>query len=90
VEDGDIETAASEPIVIDCDTCLARCSAACADCVVTFICRDDTGDGERAARGASAPGLGRNAVVIDVAEFRALRLLHERGLVPRLRHQRGA
>jgi hypothetical protein len=83
-----METAASEPIVIDCDTCLARCSAACADCVVTFICRDDAAEG--GADGAPVPGAGRNAVVIDVAEFRALRLLHERGLVPRLRHQRGA
>jgi hypothetical protein len=27
------------------------------------------------------------SVVIDVAEYRALRLLHEGGLVPRLRHQ---
>jgi hypothetical protein len=78
-----MEIAASEPIVIDCDTCMARCSAACADCVVTFICRDDNAP-------VTAPGAGRNAVVVDVAELRALRLLHERGLVPRLRHQRGA
>jgi hypothetical protein len=64
----------SEPIVIDCDTCVARSSAACADCVVTFMCGEEP----------------REAVVIDVAEYRALRLLHEGGLVPRLRHQRGA
>jgi hypothetical protein len=32
----------------------------------------------------------QEAVVIDVAEYRALRLLHEGGLVPRLRHERGA
>ena len=63
-----------EPIVIDCDTCVARDTAACDDCVVTFMC--DRSQHE--------------AVVIDVAEYRALRLLHEGGLVPRLRHQRGA
>jgi hypothetical protein len=63
-----------EPIVIDCDTCVARQTAACDDCVVTFMCERDSHD----------------ALVIDVAEYRALRLLHEGGLVPRLRHQRGA
>jgi hypothetical protein len=63
-----------EPIVIDCDTCVARGTAACDDCVVTFMCGR----------------VQHEAVVIDVAEYRALRMLHEGGLVPRLRHQRGA
>ena len=39
---------------------------ACADCVVTFICSREPDD----------------AVVIDVAEVRALKLLAESGLVP--------
>jgi hypothetical protein len=63
-----------EPIVIDCATCVARHTGACDDCVVTFMCGQER----------------EEAVVIDVAEYRALRLLHEGGLVPRLRHQRGA
>jgi hypothetical protein len=44
---------------------------ACEDCVVTFICGREPGE----------------AVVIDVAEARAVRLLGEAGLVPPLRRQ---
>lgn len=47
-------------------------TAACADCVVTFLCERDPSD----------------AVVIDVAEVRALKLLAEGGLAPVLRHRR--
>jgi hypothetical protein len=47
-------------------------TAACADCVVTFLCEREPGD----------------AVIIDVAEVRALRLLEAGGLAPALRHQR--
>jgi len=57
---------------IDCDDCAMQGTAACADCVVTFLCcRDED-----------------SAVVIDVAEVRALRLLRDAGLAPALRHQR--
>jgi hypothetical protein len=45
-------------------------SSHCEDCVVTFICERDPND----------------AVVIDVAEERAVRLLIDAGLVPGLRH----
>jgi hypothetical protein len=45
---------------------------ACDDCVVSFIC------------GREPDG----AVVIDVAEARAVRLLSQAGLVPDLRHAR--
>jgi hypothetical protein len=45
---------------------------ACGDCVVTFLCEREPGE----------------AVVIDVAEVRALRLLAGGGLAPALRHQR--
>jgi hypothetical protein len=58
--------------VIDCDVCVARDTPACTDCVVTFLCSREPDE----------------AVVIDVAEARALRLLGDAGLVPRLRHQR--
>ena len=45
---------------------------ACADCVVTFLCDREPDD----------------AVIIDVVEARALRLLADGGLAPALRHQR--
>jgi hypothetical protein len=56
---------------IDCDTCVARHSDACDDCVVTFLCNREPGE----------------AIVIPVEEVRALRLLGDAGLVPRLRHR---
>lgn len=55
---------------ISCDDCAARDTEACGDCVVTFICDRDPGD----------------AVIIDVDEERAVRLLASAGLVPGLRH----
>jgi hypothetical protein len=61
-------------LTIDCDSCSMRGTDACTDCVVTFIC--DRGPGD--------------AIVFDVAEERALRVLGRNGLVPPLRHQRAA
>ena len=58
-------------VTIDCDDCVMQGTAACGDCVVTFLC------GRAADSGA---------VVVDVAEVRALRLLGGVGLVPTLRH----
>jgi Zn-finger protein len=55
--------------IISCDDCLMQHTETCKDCVVTFICNREPDD----------------AVVIDVAEARAVRLLGEAGLVPRLR-----
>ncbi len=60
-----------EPVVIDCDDCMMRNSDACADCVVTYICGREPDD----------------AVVIDIADLRAMRLLADAGLVPELRHR---
>ena len=56
---------------ISCDDCVMQDTPACEDCVVTFICGRQPGE----------------AVVIDVAEARAVRLLGEAGLVPPLRRQ---
>ena len=61
---------AHDPLVIDCATCVGRHTSACDDCVVTFLCDREPDD----------------AVVIDVAEARALRLLADADLVPVLRH----
>jgi hypothetical protein len=59
------------PLVIDCQTCVARLTDACSDCIVTFLC--DTSEAE--------------PVVIDEPEERVLRLLSDGGLVPGLRHR---
>ena len=61
-----------DTITIDCDTCIMRRTDACNDCVVTFLESIEP----------------RTAVVVDVGELRALRLLADQGLVPRLRHRR--
>ena len=47
---------------ISCDECLMQGSEVCADCVVTFLCTREPDD----------------AVLVDVAEVRALRLLQRR------------
>ncbi len=57
---------------IDCDVCVMAGTDACSDCIVTFLCNRDEG----------------GAVVIDVQEIRALRLLLQGGLAPQLRHRR--
>lgn len=55
--------------IINCDDCAMHNTNACDDCVVTFICGREADE----------------AVVFDVAEARAVRLLGDVGLVPRLR-----
>ncbi|MGH9114587.1 MAG: hypothetical protein ACRDWW_02035 [Acidimicrobiales bacterium] len=61
----------SSTLTISCEDCTMRHSSACEDCVVTFICDREPGD----------------AVIIDVEEARALRLLGRSGLVPPLQHR---
>lgn len=61
-----------DTLTISCDECVMKDTDACAGCVVTFICDREPDD----------------AVVIDVAEERALRMLGRSGLVPPLRHRR--
>jgi hypothetical protein len=57
---------------INCDECQMQGTSTCDDCIVTFLCSREPDD----------------ALVIDVAEERALRLLSGAGLVPELRHVR--
>jgi hypothetical protein len=59
-----------ERVTIDCDDCRLEGTAACDDCVVTFLLGSERS----------------TAVVIDMAEARAVRLLGDAGLVPALRH----
>jgi hypothetical protein len=62
-----------DPVLrIDCDDCVMAGTDACGDCIVTFLCTRDD----------------EGAVVIDVQEVRALRLLQKGGLAPALRHRR--
>ena len=63
------ELGTADVSVIDCDECVMQHTSACDDCVVSFICGRDPDE----------------AVVINVTEARAVRLLGEVGLVPRLR-----
>jgi hypothetical protein len=59
-------------ITISCGECVMEGTSACEGCVVTYICDREPDD----------------AVVIDVAEERALRILGRGGLLPPLRHRR--
>jgi hypothetical protein len=59
-------------LTISCEDCTMRATSACDECVVTFICDREPED----------------AVVVDVAEARVVRMLARSGLTPPLRHQR--
>ena len=56
-------------MTIDCDACVLQHTNACDDCVVSFLLDRQPDD----------------AVVIDAAEARAMRMLEKAGLVPELR-----
>jgi hypothetical protein len=56
---------------ISCDTCVMQDQDVCGDCVVTFICGREADD----------------AVVLNLADQRAIRLLADAGLVPELHHR---
>ena len=53
-------------------------SAHCAECMVTYLCSDEP---------ITQCGPQTSAVVFDLAELRAMKLLAEVGLVPTLRHR---
>jgi hypothetical protein len=56
-------------VTIDCDCCQFQGTSTCDDCVVSFLLEREPDD----------------AVVIDVQEARAMRMLERAGLVPTLR-----
>jgi len=68
--DSDSSPVDRDSFTVDCDSCTMHGTATCSDCVVTFICDRSPDD----------------AIVFDVAEERALRMLMRGGLVPPLRH----
>jgi hypothetical protein len=71
-DDQDLDGVADAVLRIDCAECDFENTAACEDCVVTFLCDRSPGD----------------AVTIDLAEERAIRMLADAGLAPGLRHVR--
>ena len=60
-----------DPLVISCTTCAMRQSPACEDCLVTFLCGGAT----------------ETAVIFDIHEQRAVKMLAKAGMVPTLRHR---
>ncbi len=69
-----LAVAPPESFTIDCADCRHQHTSVCDDCVVSFIVDRQPED----------------AVVVDVAEARAVRLLAQAGLVPGMRHVRDA
>lgn len=63
----------SSVLSIDCEGCRMAATAACTDCLVTYVCDD----------GAGA------AVVVDLHEYRAIRSLQRHGLLPEHRRASG-
>lgn len=61
-----------EVLRIDCDDCAMQGTSCCDDCVVTFVCTREPGE----------------ALVVELAEARAMRVLAGAGLLPQLRHVR--
>ena len=59
---------------IDCADCVHQHTSVCDECVVSFIVGREPED----------------AIVVDVEEARAVRLLEQAGLVPGVRHARNA
>jgi len=65
-----LPTHTDPPLLIDCDECSLASTDACTDCMVTYLCSRQPGE----------------AVVVELAEHRAITLLAGAGLVPPLRH----
>jgi hypothetical protein len=75
-------------LTISCDTCVMRHTDACADCLVSFLCDPARIDPTCADAAPMPVTVGRReAVVLDLDEVRAMRLLASAGLVPTLRHR---
>ena len=57
-----------------CDGCVMARTAACDDCLVTFLCADD-------------PAVASHAVVLNLDEHRAIRRMQAAGLLPESRYR---
>ncbi len=58
-------------LTVDCRTCVMQATAACDDCLVSYICDREPDD----------------AVVITMDELRTIKALNDAGLVPGLKHR---
>lgn len=70
-------------MIIDCDSCQVR-GAACGDCVIGVLMGDPAAAAEEAGAACGLPS-GAPIVQLDAPERRALAVLADQGLVPRLR-----
>lgn len=66
------DESAKAPISVSCDECSLRATSACDGCLVTFLLGTDP----------------HGAVIVDVMEARAMKMLHRAGLLPELRFER--
>lgn len=62
-----------DSLSISCDECSMQCTAACDDCVVTFLVGSDDNDDTD------------ETLVLDLDQARVVRLLGNAGLVPELK-----
>lgn len=69
-------------MIVDCDSCAVRGNA-CGDCVIGVLLGVPTPRGAETNRSGEPPGA--PIVQLDAPERRALDVLAEQGLVPRLR-----
>lgn len=74
-----------EPLTISCNECCLDGTAACDDCVLSFLLCDDVVNDSPVQL---VPRSSNGALIVDAAEARAMRLLHSAGLVPTLRFER--
>ena len=95
----------STDLVIDCSTCVMRRTTACTDCMVTFLLESSDARTNEcsttfvrhaanrhpsfAASAAVISSGSEPAMVFDLAEQRAMRVLSTAGLLPQLRYQAG-
>jgi hypothetical protein len=68
------EKTTTTELSISCESCTRQDTTACEDCVVSFL--------------LGPPERHEEAVIVDVLEARAIRMLHDAGLLPDLRFQR--
>lgn len=79
----------TEFVSISCDECRLQSTPACDDCVVSFLLgADEHLTGAVVEPGRQPERTVQPAVIVDAAEARAVRMLQDAGLVPRLRFER--
>jgi len=75
---GDMTDTIDRCLTISCDDCSKQCSAACDDCVVTFVLREERDD------------VPDDGLMLDIDQIRVVRLLGKAGLVPDLKYRQAS